>query len=193
MLDSQDALARRLRAAAVFHVVPNMNPDGSIRGHLRCNAAGANLNREWLAPTAERSPEVLWVRNAMDASGVDLCLDVHGDEALPYNFIAGSEGIPGFTPRLAGLLEQFKAAYMLACPDFQVRYGYPVTAPGQANMTMCTSQVAQRFDCLAMTLEMPFKDNADLPDSSVGWSPERCHNLGAATLHPLDAVMAALR
>jgi murein tripeptide amidase MpaA len=193
MLDSQDALARRLRAAAVFHVVPNMNPDGSVRGHLRCNAAGANLNREWLAPTAERSPEVLWVRNAMDASGVDLCLDVHGDEALPYNFIAGSEGIPGFTPRLAGLLEQFKAAYMLACPDFQVRYGYPVTAPGQANMTMCTSQVAQRFDCLAMTLEMPFKDNADLPDSSVGWSPERCHNLGAATLHPLDAVMAALR
>ena len=193
MLDPHDALARRLRAAAVFHVVPNMNPDGSFRGHLRCNATGANLNREWLEPTAERSPEVLWVRNAMDATGVDLCLDVHGDEALPYNFIAGSEGIPGFTPRLAGLLEQFKAAYMLACPDFQVRYGYPVTAPGQANMTMCTSQVAQRFDCLAMTLEMPFKDNADLPDSTVGWSAERCHNLGAATLHPLDAVMSALR
>jgi murein tripeptide amidase MpaA len=193
MLDPRDSLARRLREAAVFHVVPNMNPDGSFRGHLRCNAVGANLNREWETPTAERSPEVLWVRNAMDESGVDFCLDVHGDEALPYNFIAGSEGIPGFTPRLAGLLEQFKAAYMLACPDFQTRYGYPVSAPGKANMTMCTSQVAQRFNCLAMTLEMPFKDNADLPDAEVGWSPARCRNLGAAVLHAVDAVMSGLR
>ncbi|HCH66775.1 MAG: hypothetical protein CL927_04705 [Deltaproteobacteria bacterium] len=193
MLDPHDALARRLREAAVFHVVPNMNPDGSFRGHLRCNAVGANLNREWETPTAERSPEVLWVRNAMDQTGVDFCLDVHGDEALPYNFIAGSEGIPGFTPRLAGLLDQFKAAYMMACPDFQIRYGYPVSAPGTANMTMCTSQVAQRFDCLAMTLEMPFKDNADLPDPDFGWSPERSRHLGAAVLHAIETVMASLR
>jgi murein tripeptide amidase MpaA len=38
--------------------------DGSFRGHLRTNAAGANLNREWCttgayeAPTLHRSPEV---------------------------------------------------------------------------------------------------------------------------------------
>ena len=60
-------------------------------------------------------------------------------------------------------------------------------------MTMCTSQVAERFDCLAMTLEMPFKDNADLPDADVGWSPARCHNLGAGVLHAIDAVMLGLR
>ena len=42
-----------------------MNPDGSRRGHLRTNAVGANLNREWHAPSAEKSPEVLCVRNAM--------------------------------------------------------------------------------------------------------------------------------
>ena len=46
--------------------VPNMNPDGSWRGHLRTNAAGANLNREWAAPSAQRSPEVLLVRAKMD-------------------------------------------------------------------------------------------------------------------------------
>lgn len=28
----------------------------------------------------------------------------------------------------------------------------------------CCLQVAQRFDCLAVTLEMPFKDTADFPD-----------------------------
>ena len=39
--------------------MPNVNPDGSIRGHLRTNAVGANLNREWKEPTPERSPEVL--------------------------------------------------------------------------------------------------------------------------------------
>jgi len=38
--------------------------DGAFRGHLRTNACGANLNREWcttgdyIAPTLERSPEV---------------------------------------------------------------------------------------------------------------------------------------
>ena len=43
LLDTEDATARWLRERAVFYVVPNMNPDGSIRGHLRNNAAGANL------------------------------------------------------------------------------------------------------------------------------------------------------
>ena len=193
LLDPDDALARVLRDAATFHVVPHMNPDGSFRGHLRCNAVGANLNREWHEPSLERSPEVLHVRNAMDDSGVDLCLDVHGDEALPYNFIAGSEAIPSWTDRLAGLLDTFNTEYAKATPDFQTTYGYPVAPPGKANMTMCTNQVAERFDCLAMTLEMPFKDNADLPDPLYGWSAERCALLGRATLHPMAAVLDQLR
>jgi murein tripeptide amidase MpaA len=33
-----------------------MNPDGSVRGNLRTNAAGANLNREWLNPTHGTQP-----------------------------------------------------------------------------------------------------------------------------------------
>ena len=43
-----------------------MNPDGSWRGHLRTNASGANLNREWDHPSLEKSPEVKYVRDAMD-------------------------------------------------------------------------------------------------------------------------------
>ena len=49
--------------------VPNMNPDGTWRGHLRTNASGANLNREWDQPTKERSPEVYYTRQAMDEIG----------------------------------------------------------------------------------------------------------------------------
>ena len=66
LTDPDDPVARVLRRDCTFHVVPNMNPDGSRRGHLRTNAVGVNLNREWHAPSAEKSPEVLCVRNAMD-------------------------------------------------------------------------------------------------------------------------------
>ena len=51
-----DPVARKLYDRATFYIVPNMNPDGSVHGNLRTNAAGANLNREWMAPDAERSP-----------------------------------------------------------------------------------------------------------------------------------------
>lgn len=193
LLDPHDPLARVLRDQATFHIVPNMNPDGSFRGHLRNNAAGANLNREWQSPTAERSPEVLVVRNQMDALGCDFCLDVHGDEELPYNFISGAEGIPGWTDRLARLQQTFLDAYVAASPDFQTTHGYPIDPPGTANMTMCTNQTAQRFDCLAMTLEMPFKDTADTPRPKEGWSPARAARLGAASLHPIRAVLPQLR
>lgn len=33
-------------------------------------------------------------------AGVDMLVDVHGDEELPYCFIAGSEGIPGWSERM---------------------------------------------------------------------------------------------
>ena len=43
--------------------------------------------------------------------------------------------------------------------------------------------------CLAFTIEMPFKDNADLPDDRVGWNGERSKKLGAVLL----AVVRQLR
>ena len=82
LLDPADPLARALLEKARFFVVPNMNPDGSRRGHLRTNAAGINLNRAWAAPSMEESPEVFLVSAEMARTGVDFCLDVHGDEAL---------------------------------------------------------------------------------------------------------------
>ena len=193
LLDADDALARRLRQQAVFHIVPNMNPDGSRRGHLRTNAAGANLNREWREQTADRSPEVFLVRSRMQATGVDYCFDVHGDEELPCNFIISSQGVPSFTPRLADLTDRYRRALMQANPDFQVARGYPDTPPGKANLTMCSNWVAETFGCLAMTLEMPFKDTADAPQAEEGWSPARSRRLGAANLDALAAVIDRLR
>ena len=75
LADADDPKARALLARATVRVIPNMNPDGSVRGYLRTNAGGANLNREWAggvypgydAPTLARSPEVNWV------GGVEVC------------------------------------------------------------------------------------------------------------------------
>jgi murein tripeptide amidase MpaA len=177
LCDEEDSVARLLRTKATFHIVPNMNPDGSRRGHLRTNAVGVNLNREWHEPSMERSPEVFLVRQAMDETGVDFAMDVHGDEAIPAVFLAGFEGIPALTDKQLQLYERFRDTLALRTPDFQTERGYPVSPAGRANLTMSTNQVAQRFGAVAMTLEMPFKDNDDLPDAEFGWSPARSMQL----------------
>jgi murein tripeptide amidase MpaA len=169
-----------------------MNPDGSRRGHLRTNAAGTNLNREWHEPSPERSPEVLCVRDRMDATGVDLAMDIHGDEAIPANFLAGFEGIPSLTTRQSELFNLFSATLERLSPDFQTDKGYEIPAPGQANLSMSTAQLAERFGAVSMTLEMPFKDNADLPDPVYGWSTDRCRLLARACLDALNAVLPKL-
>lgn len=192
--DEDDAAVSALRERAVLYLVPNMCPDGSARGHLRTNAAGINLNREWASPSMEKSPEVFLVLEKMKETGLDFALDVHGDEALPYNFIAGTEGIPDWTNRLADLKQSFLDAYVASSNgEFQTKFGYPTNAPGKANLTICSNALAQHFDALAMTLEMPFKDNADLPNAEFGWSPERAKQLGRDAVEPILAVLPALR
>ena len=193
LLDEDNATAKQLLEKANVYIVPNMNPDGSVRGHLRTNAAGANLNREWSNPSLERSPEVFHVINKMEATGVDLFYDVHGDEALPYVFLAGSQGAPSYSERLAHLRDRFTEVLKLASADFQSEYGYEIDAPGTANMTVATNWVAEHFDCLANTLEMPFKDNDNVPDADTGWSPERSMKLGEASLLAMLAVVDDLR
>lgn len=173
LTDPADPVGRVLRQKCRLHLVPNCNPDGSCRGHLRTNAAGINLNREWAAPSIERSPEVLAIRNAMDASGLHFAMDIHGDEAIPAVFLAGFEGIPSLKAEQLAGLKRYKAILERRTADFQIKRGYPVASPGKGNVTMATSQLAERFGAVTMTLEMPFKDHDNLPCAKQGWSPER--------------------
>ncbi|WP_454597575.1 M14 family metallopeptidase [Qipengyuania sp. SM2507] len=185
LTDPSDPVAMVLRQKCRFHIVPNCNPDGSRRGHLRTNAVGTNLNREWAEPSAEKSPEVLAIRNAMDETGVDLAMDIHGDEAIPAVFLAGFEGIPSWSDEQGERYYRYQRILERRTPDFQTRLGYPKTAAGKANLTISTNQVAHRFGCTAMTLEMPYKDLIDLPDPAQGWSPERCKLLARDCLAAL--------
>jgi murein tripeptide amidase MpaA len=193
LTDPEDPVARVLRKECTFRIVPNMNPDGSRRGHLRTNAVGVNLNREWHAPSAEKSPEVLCVRNAMDETPPDFAMDVHGDEAIPANFLAGFEGIPSITDRQVRLFKLFSDTLERISPDFQTRQGYEIPAPGHANMSMSTTQLAERYGCVSMTLEMPFKDNFDLPDPVYGWSADRSKYLAHACLDSLRLILPELK
>ncbi|XZG70238.1 M14 family metallopeptidase [Chitinibacteraceae bacterium HSL-7] len=190
LLDPSDAMARAVLDVAQFHIVPNMNPDGSVRGHLRTNAAGANLNREWQTPTMARSPEVALVRAAMEARGVALFLDAHGDETIPHNFVAGCEDNPSYSDKQRQLQQVFEASWLAASPDFQTEYGYGESQFGPETMTLATNWVGDRFDCLALTIEMPFKDTDSHPLAATGWNGERSRQFGRSVLQPVRAVLA---
>jgi murein tripeptide amidase MpaA len=185
LLDLNDPVSIKLLRKTVFYVVPSMNPDGSSAGHIRVNGAGRDLNREWAEPSKEFSPEVFYVKKKMESIGVDMCLDIHGDEELPYNFVSRIDGIPSFGKRLAKQQQLFVQAWKQISPDFQDEYGYPVDKPGKANLSICSKNIAESFDCLALTVEMPFKDNANLPDPVQGWSIGRSEQLGKSLVNTI--------
>jgi len=189
LLDTDNPAARALLEKVYFYIVPNMNPDGSKRGHLRMNAAGVNLNRVWSEPSMETSPEVYLVREKMHQTGVDFHIDAHGDEALPYNFLAGFEGIPTLKEDRLDLFREYRGLLCKNSPDFQEKEGYDIDKPGTANLGVCTNYMAETFGGPSMTLEMPFKDNVNLPDAEYGWSPERSRHLADACMITLNQLV----
>jgi murein tripeptide amidase MpaA len=125
----------------------------------------------------------------MDKIGVDIFLDIHGDENLPYNFVAGSEGNLSYNDKIATTEKIFKEAFLKATKEFQTEVGYPLNKPGEGNMTVATNAIAHRFNCMAYTLEMPFKDNINNPSIEYGWDAKRSEQLGRDILSPISAVL----
>jgi murein tripeptide amidase MpaA len=73
------------------------------------------------------------------------------------------------------------------------RYGYGKGSPGRADMRIAAHAIGQRYDCLAVTLELPFKDTAGAPEPVQGWSAERSLRFGAAALGAVLEVLPHLR
>ena len=107
-------------------------------------------------------------------------IDIHVD----YEKLAGK--------RQVELFNLFGETLERLSPDFQREQGYEIPPPGGANMSMSTTQLAERYGCVSMTLEMPFKDNVALPDEVYGWSPQRSKYLAYACLDALRAVLPEL-
>ena len=195
LLDTADPLSNWLLERATFHIVPNMNPDGSARGHHRCNAVGEDLNRAWSIASLERSPEVLCVRERMKQTGMDFLLDLHADERQPYVWPVGTTGIPSLTSRQIELRKTFDDALRKANPDYRPdkpEHMFDIAA-GTDPLAMATSWAAETFGCLALIIEFPFLDNADRPEEQFGWSPRRSGLFGAHCLDALAAVVDELR
>jgi murein tripeptide amidase MpaA len=191
LLDSADSVAARLLEVATLHLVPLVNIDGATRGNLRGNAAGIDLNRQWHGPDPGRAPEVAAILAAMDRTGVDLMLDVHGDETIPHVFIDGCDSDPAATPAQIAGVARFKAALLGINPAFQTRVGYDVTYGGDAGAGMANRAVARRYGGVGMTLEMPFKDSLEAPDPVQGWSISASARMGADCLEAILAVLAS--
>jgi murein tripeptide amidase MpaA len=208
--DKWDKVTEMAREMFTFYIVPNINPDSSANGYLRTNAVGSNLNREWCpspsppsadgsattltsevydAPTLDRSPEVYYLLKHMDEVGCDAFLDIHGDEDLPFNFLAGSQGMQVWDTRLEALHGAFLASYERANPDMQAKVSYEPDKPNEGMKNICSNQIAERFDCFSGTLEMPFKECWGRP----GWGPDRARKLGASVLDALCYVQPYLR
>lgn len=192
LLDGADPIASALLEEAVISIVPTVNIDGAVRGNHRTNAAGHDLNRSWDAPSLTETPEVFAVRSALLETGVDLFLDIHGEEALPYVFAAGSEGNPSYSPRIETLETSFRDLMHMSYPSFSPTDGYERDAPGEADLSCASNWVGERFDCLSLTLEMPFKDDAHHPHPH-GFTPARCRALGRATLEAALLILGSLR
>ena len=185
LLDENDKVSTQLLAETTFHIVPNMNPDGSVHGNLRVNTTGANLNREWMTPSMERSPEVLCVRAAMERTGCDFFLDVHGDETIPHVFVAGCEMLPTITPQQNAAQDGYVQALLRSATDFQTARGYTANRYSSDALKLASKWAGHRFGCVSLTLELPFKDHNDRPDAIAGWSAARSMQLGRDVLAAL--------
>lgn len=189
LIDSSDAVSKKLLEDCVFYVVPNMNPDGAYHGNLRVNSTGTNLNREWLNPTIEKSPEVFFTQKKMIATGIDMFFDIHGDEAIPYVFTAGCDDNKSFNQKQKDLHAQFDSFFTMINPDYQTMHGYEKGHFTKDTPTLGTNWVGDKFDCLALTLEMPFKDNDNLPDELQGWDGQRSYNMGQSLLIAINCLL----
>ncbi|WP_233897352.1 M14 family metallopeptidase [Tenacibaculum piscium] len=187
---SEDTTIEKLVETCCFYIIPNMNIDGSIAGNLRVNTLGINYNRVWENPNKATEPEVYYCKQKMQETGVDFLLDVHGDEAIPYNFVTSLQGIPSITDKILSEEIRFKKEWMSVNPEFQDVYKYENSAPNKANLAVCSNQIGELFKTLSFTLEMPFKDNNDLPDAEKEWSGERSEVLGASFLTALEGFLS---
>jgi murein tripeptide amidase MpaA len=125
---------------------------------------------------------VFHVRKKILKTGCDLFLDLHGDENLPYVFTDGNSMIPGFSKMDAAAEQRFTANLLAASPDFQIQHGYAREKFKAEFATLASKWVYMNLKCVSLTLEMPFKDNANREDSRAGWDGARSKRLGGALL-----------
>jgi hypothetical protein len=188
LLDSQDSQARQLIGKATLYAVMNMNPDGSMAGNLRANAAGVDLNRAWNDPQPN-APEVIAARNLIGTTGVDFFLDVHGDEERPFIWLVGPHP-SNVTPDVDRMQKQFEA--MLAEKYAEVRpRPDTILALSRPDSGMSVDYVASVFHCPALIIELPFKKTVSSAGEQDSLLAAGCIEFGRSSVEVLNAILTA--
>ncbi|HEX5410344.1 MAG TPA: M14-type cytosolic carboxypeptidase [Terriglobia bacterium] len=86
---SPDPIAIRIRKETIFKILPMQDPDGVLRGGVRFNAYGYDLNRNWDTIDPVKMPEITAARNAIlnraeHGGRIDFFLSLHNDETNEY-------------------------------------------------------------------------------------------------------------
>ncbi len=185
---AEDETTRSLLERAVIRVVPLVNPDGAELGNHRTSASGADLNRVWDDPS-EESPEVGAILNRLQETGCDFFFDLHADESSSAAFAAKSEGNPSFSAAIEAEEAELSSDLAAYCYEFVDEPYYDLDAPGEADLSCAANQVGERFDCPAITLELPMKaDGSALV--RPGWNERRAQKFGAALVDVLARAVA---
>ena len=150
---------------ATFHIVPNMNP-GRLAARPSAHQRGRHQPQPRMARAERRAQPRSALRPQRDGRDRRRFRDGRpwrrGDRRqLPRRLRGHSELERGSRAPVRRASATRSGGIS---PDFQTEKGYEIPEPGKANMSMSTAQLAERFGAVSMTLEMPFKDNADLPD-----------------------------
>ena len=92
------------------------------------------------------------------------------------NFISGAEGVPRWDESMAALQDAFLEHFKRASPTSRSASATRSTSRAAANLSVCSNAIAEKFGCLGVTLEQPFKDSTfHTPEPVAGWSaPARC-------------------
>lgn len=190
LLTESDSVVKALLKQAVFYIVPNMNPDGSILGNTRTNALGINLNREWFCPSKKESPEVYYTRQRMNETGMDFGLDIHAWTG-PYNFAIGPYNIPSINERQKMLWRRYEAALAASSSEFETGWSYPGNGPnvGKADTSISWNYFSEKFGAIGVLYELLYKDNQCNPDPSNGWTQHKCRDFGFSTIQAISEIV----
>ena len=178
--------ARAAQALPTCISCPIATPTAPARGHLRTNAVGTNLNREWAEPALTNhrkcSPSAIaWTKPASISRW--MCMGMRRSRRCSLQALKAS---PAGPMRVGRSILSLSAHPRPAHARFSDQAGLSQDRrPGKANLGISTNQVAERYGACAMTLEMPYKDLADFPEPEQGWSPERCKLLARDCLAAL--------
>jgi murein tripeptide amidase MpaA len=186
LIDANDPIAQTFLSRATVYIVPNMNPDGSAVGNLRANANGVDLNRAWVNPP-ETAPEIQLVRGLMDETGVDVFLDVHGDEERHYLWLAHPHP-SNISKNVAHIQRQFEEIVQQRFTEYGPTPA-SIPAPSKPDSGMATDYVAGKHHCPAWIIELPNKDTISATGEHDSLLAAGCANFGRAAIDILCSLI----